>query len=233
MRTVQDVMTTEVFSVTEDADYRDVASALVERRVGALPVTDAGGHVVGVVSEEDLLHKEEFAGGDYRPPVRARLRARTGAGGNAADKAEARSAGGLMTSPAITVSPDRSVVAAARSMERHGIGHLPVVDGGGHLIGIVGRRDLLSVFIREDDDIAEEARDQIAEALRPVRVQDPVVDVADGVVKLSGTVEHRSEAQAMIRRIRGVEGVVAVESDLRWRVDDIVPEYVRWRSGTP
>ncbi|WP_306371028.1 CBS domain-containing protein [Nocardiopsis sp. CC223A] len=233
MRTVRDVMTTEVFSVAEDTDYRDVASVLIERRVSALPVTDDGGHVVGVVSEEDLLHKEEFAGGGYQPPLRARLRARTGVGGSAADKAEARTAGGLMTSPAVTVSPDRSVVAAARSMERHGIGRLPVADGDGHLIGIVSRRDLLSVFIREDDDIAGEAREEITEALRPVRVQDPVVAVEDGVVKLSGTVEHRSEAQAMIRRIRAVEGVVAVDSDLRWRVDDIVPEYVRWRSVTP
>ena len=76
MRTVREVMTTEVFSVAQETDYRNVAETLLERQVSALPVTDGDGRVVGVVSEEDLLHKEEFAGGDYRPPLRARLRTR-------------------------------------------------------------------------------------------------------------------------------------------------------------
>ncbi|GAA1104457.1 CBS domain-containing protein [Nocardiopsis metallicus] len=233
MRTVREVMTTEVFSVAQETDYRNVAGTLLERQVSALPVTDGDGRVVGVVSEEDLLHKEEFAGGDYRPPLRARLRTRMGPGGSAADKAQARTAGGLMTSPAVTVSPDAGTVTAARLMERHGVKRLPVVDGEGHLVGIVGRRDLLSVFIREDDEIAEEARAGITEALTPVRVQEPAVTVEDGVVRVSGTVEHRSEAQALIRRLKAIEGVVSVDSELRWRVDDVVPEYVRWRSVTP
>ncbi|MFL1376424.1 MULTISPECIES: CBS domain-containing protein [unclassified Nocardiopsis] len=228
MHTVRDVMTTEVFSVTGDTGYREVAEALISHEVSALPVTDGEGHVVGVVSEGDLLHKEEFAGGDYDPPLRARLRALLGSGGGAGDKASARDARELMTGPAVTVAPDASVVLAARSMERHGVEQLPVVDGAGRLLGIVGRRDLLSVFLREDDDIAEEVRKAVGEVVR-----EPAVAVEDGVVSLSGTAEHRSDVERTIRRVGRIEGVVAVDSALRWRVDDVVPEYVRWRSGTP
>ncbi|MBR8741821.1 CBS domain-containing protein [Nocardiopsis sp. MG754419] len=228
MYTVHDVMTTEVVSVGRDSSYRLIAEILLARHVSALPVTDGEGRVIGLVSEEDLLHKEEFSGGEYGPPMRARLRARLGSGGTARDKAAARNAGELMTSPAITIAPDASVARAARLMERHGVKRLPVVDGDGRLTGVVSRRDLLMVFLREDEDIAAEARDEITEALRPVRVHGPTVAVEDGVVSLSGVVERRSEAQVLVQRLRRVEGVVAVDSALRWRVDDVVPEYVRW-----
>ncbi|WP_285732753.1 CBS domain-containing protein [Nocardiopsis sp. ATB16-24] len=228
MRTVRDVMTTEVFSVTEETDYREVAKGLIEHRVSALPVTDGEGHVVGVVSEEDLLHKEEFAGGDYWPPLRARLRARLGAGSNASEKAAARNAAELMTGPAITVAPEASVVLAARLMERHGVKQLPVVNEGGRLLGIVSRRDLLSVFIRKDDDIADEARNEIRAAL-----PEPTVTVEEGVVSLSGWMEHRSDVETLIHRVGRIEGVVAVDSELRWHNDDVLPQYVQWRSGAP
>ncbi|WP_304454647.1 CBS domain-containing protein [Nocardiopsis sp. YSL2] len=232
MNTVRDVMTTEVFSVTEDTGYREVVEALVAHRVSALPVTDDEGRVVGVVSEADLLHKEEFVGGDYEPPLRARLRAHLGPGGSASDKAAARNASALMTSPAFTVSPEAGAARAARLMERHGVKQLPVVGEKGRLLGIVSRRDLLSVFFREDDAIAREAQNEIDEALRPVRVHEPSVSVEDGVVRLSGVVDKRSDAQTLIRRVRRVEGVVAVDSELGWRVDDVVPDHVQWRSGT-
>lgn len=228
MHTVSDVMTTEVFSVTGETGYREVAEMLVTHGVSALPVTDAQGRVVGVVSEEDLLHKEEFTGGDYAPPLRARLRARLGSGGSAGDKAAARIAAELMTGPAVTVSSDASAVLAARLMERRGVKQLPVVDEDGHLLGIVSRRDLLSVFVRQDDDIAEEARSVIRATL-----PEPTAAVEDGVVRLTGDVEHRSDAERLIRRVRQIEGVVAVDSELHWHTDDVVPQHVRWRAGTP
>ncbi|ADH66547.1 MULTISPECIES: CBS domain-containing protein [Nocardiopsis] len=228
MHTVSDVMTTEVFSVTGDTGYREIAEMLVTHGVSALPVTNGEGCVVGVVSDEDLLHKEEFTGGDYAPPLRARLRARLGSGGSAGDKATARNAAELMTGPAVTVSSDASVVLAARLMERHGVKQLPVVDGDGHLLGIVSRRDLLSVFVREDEDIAEETRGVIREVL-----PEPAATVKDGVVRLTGDVEHRSDVEKLIHRVRQIEGVVAVDSELRWHADDVVPQHVQWRAGTP
>ncbi|WP_028647468.1 CBS domain-containing protein [Nocardiopsis sp. CNT312] len=234
MNTVRDVMTTGVVTATGETGYREIVRLLVENRVSALPVVDDRNRVVGVVSEEDLLHKEEFTGEDeYGQPLRTRLRARLGAGGHAQDKAGARAASGLMTAPAVTVPPQETVAGAARLMEKHGIKRLPVVDGQGRLVGVVSRCDLLSVFLREDEDIAADAREEITDTLRAPRAREPAAIVEDGVVRLSGTVERRSDAQAVIRRVHDLEGVVAVDSDLAWRVDDVVPEHVRWRSGTP
>lgn len=64
--TIDDVMTRTVVSVDEAASYRDIVDVLVLNRLSAVPVTDSGGRVVGVVSEADLLRKIEYAG-DERP----------------------------------------------------------------------------------------------------------------------------------------------------------------------
>ncbi|MGP3960309.1 CBS domain-containing protein [Nonomuraea sp. 3N208] len=75
---VRDVMTREVVSVNGGASFRDVAEVLIAHGVSAVPVVDGEGHVVGVISEADLLRKEEFKeqyyGEGYQPPLRARLR---------------------------------------------------------------------------------------------------------------------------------------------------------------
>ena len=63
-----------------------------------------------------------------------------------------------MSKQAITVRPDATMAGAARMMNTHGIGRLPVVDSKGKLVGIVSRRDLLSVFLRPDADIAHNQR---------------------------------------------------------------------------
>ena len=59
---VKDVMTHNVISVRESTPYKEIVEALAERRVSAVPVVDADGRVLGVVSEADLLHKMEFSG---------------------------------------------------------------------------------------------------------------------------------------------------------------------------
>jgi CBS domain-containing protein len=96
---VRDVMTAEPPSVVASTSFKTIVRTLINHRVSALPVVDEAGRVVGVVSEGDLLHKEEFIGGDdYSPPLRARLRARiSGAGGaNSAEKAAANRADQLL-----------------------------------------------------------------------------------------------------------------------------------------
>ncbi|KUP95347.1 CBS domain-containing protein [Thermobifida cellulosilytica] len=229
---VRDVMTVEPPSATEDASFRDVVRTMVNHRVSALPVVDRDGRVVGVVSEEDLIHKEEFTGDDdYSPPLRARLRARLSGTGAAssAEKAGANRADQLMSRPAITVLPGTSVARAARIMERHGVKQLPVVAEDNRLVGMVTRRDLLTVFLRNDEDLAREVHAELVAAIRPVKGEPPALSVDDGVVTLWGTVERRSLAQTLVRRVSHLEGVVDVVSDLDWRIDDVVPEYVHWR----
>jgi len=71
----------------------------------------------------------------------------------------------VRTSPAITVHPDAALATAARLMNVHHLRRLPVVDPDGKLLGIVSRRDLLSVFLRPDADIAHQVREILAEVL--------------------------------------------------------------------
>jgi CBS domain-containing protein len=114
-----------------------VADLLVQHGVSAVPVVDATGSVAGVVSEADLLAKLEYADRTPRHPLsarRMRYRSRKAAGDTAAE---------LMTAPAVTVHATETVTRAARLMDAAGIKRLPVVDGGGRLVGIVARRDLL------------------------------------------------------------------------------------------
>ncbi|MDT0304920.1 CBS domain-containing protein [Streptomonospora wellingtoniae] len=240
--TVADVMTTGVASVTEDTGYKDIAQALLDQGVSALPVLDSEGGVVGVVSEEDLLHKEEFKDTDrdnnYRPPLRARLRSRLAGAGvlveRADEKAVATSAAELMTRPAVTVSPDAGVVEAARLMERRGVKRLPVVDAAGSLVGMVGRRDLLRVFLQDDEAIAAAVQaeiDHLAAAMKgtditaAMKSTDITASVDDGRVELTGSVHHRSTGHTLARLVNRIEGVVSVDNRISWHVDDLLMPY--------
>lgn len=137
--TVADVMTAKVVTVTAKTPFKDIAETLIAGGISAVPVIDDDGHVLGVVSEADLLAKEEFKeryyGEAYRPPLRARIRHTMGSEGSGSVKALGEIAGDLMTSPAHVTTPDSPIVLAARLMDSHGVKRLPVVDADGRLVG--------------------------------------------------------------------------------------------------
>ena len=118
---VEDVMTTEVVSVRETAEYKEIATAMRKLHISALPVLDEENRLVGVVSEADLLLKEVGQGalGGYLIS--------TGRRGERA-KAAGFTATELMSSPALTIGPDDSVSAAARLMHDRHVKRLPVVE---------------------------------------------------------------------------------------------------------
>lgn len=146
---VSDVMTHTVVAVGRDAPFKEIVELLDEWKISALPVRSGEGRVIGVVSEADLLPKEEFRDDDpTRYDVLRRL--------SDLAKAGAVTAGELMTSPAVTVHADATLAGAARVMARRRVKRLPVVDNSGLLQGIVSRGDLLKVFLREDEQIADE-----------------------------------------------------------------------------
>ena len=155
-RRVRDVMTSDVVTVDEHASFKEIAALITGGRVSALPVLDADGRVLGIVSEADLTLKEEFpegpAGGRLFQGRRQRQDRAKAAGDTAAE---------LMTSPAVTVGPDATVAEAARLLHRHGIKRMPVVDPAGPLLGIVSRADLLKVFLRSDPDLARAVRQEV------------------------------------------------------------------------
>ena len=204
---VRDVMTRDVAVVGRDAAFKDIVRTLQDRRVSALPVVDGGGRVLGVVSEADLLHKEEFRDGD--PDRYTQLR-------RLSDLAKAGSvtAGELMTRPALTVTADATLAQAARTMARARVKRLPVVDTDGRLEGVVSRVDLLKVFLRDDEDIAEEVRREVVAYLFPAPGSAVRVNVLDGVVHLGGRIRDESLVPAAARLVRAVEGVVDVEFEL-------------------
>jgi CBS domain-containing protein len=211
-RTVGSVMTRNVVTARPDTSFKDLVATLADEHVSALPVVDDEGHVVGIVSEGDLLHRLDLPSDNPHGRLLLR-RASTARVGPLGDIAA-----GLMNRPAITIAPDATVGAAARLLERHGIKRLPVVDGT-RLVGIVSRRDLLSTYLRTDDDIRAEVRDDV---LRRVLADPAAVEIGvdDGVVTLTGTVDRRSTAGIAGRLARSISGVVDVVNLLDWQYDD-------------
>jgi CBS domain-containing protein len=138
---VSDVMTENVFTVTPDTPLSTAANRMLEFGVSGMPVVDDG-RVVGVLSETDVLYKEREAPERHGlldwiahypddPP---------------SGKLEAKTAGQAMTTPAVTIAPERHVADAAALMLELGIDRLPVVSGG-LLAGIVTRTDIVRAFV--------------------------------------------------------------------------------------
>lgn len=210
--TVKDIMTPRVIWVKKDASFRDMAAALREHRVSAFPVLDDDGKVIGVVSEADMLTKEALGSEPQGMPgmITGLLRHKEHA------KARGTTAGDVMTSPAIVVTPDDTVERAARLMYTRKVKRLPVVDANGHLAGVVSRADVLSVFDRPDEEIRTEIRDQV---IRDELWTDPAVfavTVKDGVVTLEGQPETSDVGHDLVDRTRHVPGVVAVRDRLSY-----------------
>ncbi|MER6046547.1 CBS domain-containing protein [Streptomyces sp. NPDC001793] len=206
--TVSDVMTQTVVAVGQEARFKEIVETMEQWKVSALPVLAGEGRVVGVVSEADLLPKEEFRRADQDQMVqRGRL--------DAMRKAGALTAGELMSAPALTVHADETLAQAARTMARKSVKRLPVVDAQGMLQGIVSRADLLKVFLRPDEDLAAEVRTEIVDRLFGGATEKVEVRVEDGVVTLRGPIRDSALLPVAARLVRAVEGVVDVTFDVR------------------
>ncbi|MER6631251.1 CBS domain-containing protein [Streptomyces sp. NPDC000987] len=191
-------MTGEVVVAHRDTPVRELVRLLQRHRISGLPVVDHDDKVLGMVSGTDLARAPE--------------------GG--------RTAGELMSTPAVTVHPEQSVSDAARVMERHGIERLPVIDEEDRLIGIATRRDLLRVFLRTDGTIRRQVIDEIVVGALGLPPDAVAVSVRDGMVTLAGRVERRSDIPPAVRSAYRVEGVVGVVNGLTYRVDDARPSGV-------
>jgi CBS domain-containing protein len=221
---VRDVMTKDVVFVGPDTGYKELVQVMLRNAVSALPVIDAGGQVIGIVSEMDLMCKVEFA--VTEAPTRHRLERRQQRLTRA--KSEADTAAELMTSPVKTISDNATVAAAAVMMHREGVKRLPVVDASGVLLGIVSRADVLRGYLRPDAEIRWEVAEEVLRRgmwLMPEQVQ---VTVNQGIVTLTGHVERSSLAHITIQLVRATAGVVDVVDKLTFRADDTVdPRGVR------
>jgi CBS domain-containing protein len=212
---VKDLMTTQVVTVGPATPFKEIVGLLADHRVSAVPVVDDDRRVLGIVSEADLLLKEEFPKPELEIPLfwtkRRRLERQKAAGATARD---------LMSSVVVTTAPEATVAEAARRMHAAGVKRLPVIDENGRLVGIVSRGDLLKVFNRPDEAIRREIIDEVIVGefmLAPSRF---FIHVDDGVVVLQGRVERHSLLPYVLRAVHGVEGVVRVENRLAYDIDD-------------
>ena len=212
-RRVSDVMTTAVVTVDRITPYQDIDRLLTRHRISGVPVLKMGREVVGVVSETDLLAAED------ETRRQARMAGSMGHRWHLRRQQHMRlTAGALMTSPAVTIGADATIPAAARLMNTHHIARLPVIDEKGQLIGIVSRRDLLSVFLRPDADIAHDAR-QVLDELPLADPMEVIAEVRHGVVTLTGSMRpepgHEQDLMPLaLRLIWDVDGVVDVVNRL-------------------
>ena len=224
--TVADVMSTNVISANPQDSFAQLAMMLRNAAIRAVPVVDDDDRLCGVVSEADLMAAVAHAeGGDARRWWRPRhIRRRSPQA-----KAGATTAAELMTTDVETVSPATPLPAAARTMMDRQLSWMPVCDEAGRVVGVLGRSDVLTVFVRDDASIRAEIVDDV---LRRILLAEPgrvLVEVDGGVVTLTGELDTRLDAQVAVRLIERIEGVVAVVDHLRFRTDERVAD----ASATP
>jgi CBS domain-containing protein len=220
-----DVMTTDVVTVGPDASVAEVARLLVEHRISAVPVVDATGRLVGIVSEGDLIGRVETPTGRRAwwlelltdPTALARDYVKT----------HGRRVTDVMTHPVVTVEAEASLGEIAGLLERRGIKRVPVVRDG-RVIGIVSRADLVrALAVRPVEPRPATVADDGAireQVLAILRVQPwwngtyRSIVVTDGVVHLWGLARSRAERDALRVAAEAVPGVRGVEDHLMdWR----------------
>ncbi len=206
-------MTGTVVTVDRLTPYQEIDRLLAEHKISGVPVLKMGREVAGVVSEADLLAAEDETNRLARMNSSTRQRRVL-----RKEPPKGLTAATLMTTPAITIGAEATIPAAARLMNTHHISRLPVVDEDGKLVGIVSRRDLLSVFLRPDTDIVRDVW-QVLDEIMGDDPKDIVVTVRDGVVTLTGTMRpdpgdrHRLVRLA-VHLVWDINGVVDVVNKL-------------------
>ncbi|MFJ1608613.1 CBS domain-containing protein [Streptomyces sp. NPDC088253] len=217
---VGSVMATEVVRALPSAPFKEVAGLLAEHGISGVPVVDEDETVIGVISETDLVVRQAETTDRSGAKHRFRPAEPTRGARRQATKAQARTAGQLMSVPPLTVRADNTVAEAARAMTQNRVERLPVVDENGRLVGIVTRRDLIQVFLRPDDEIRREAIEEVLVRSLWLAPSSAEITVDEGVVTLAGHVERRSEAEIAFAMIHRINGVVAVVDKLTYRLED-------------
>ena len=198
---VLDLMTTEVFKVSAVTPIKEAAQLMFRHRVSGLPVVDEDGRLAGIITEADFLRLEVARGeADELKPI--------------------ETVGEVMSRGVVTVGPEQGVAEAAKIMVVQDVKRLPVCDDEERLLGIISRLDIVAVFTRPDEIIEDEIREDL---VRRVLFIDPDaigVSVRSGVVTFSGEIGTRNESRLLEELARRLDGVMRVESELTWRLDD-------------
>ncbi len=218
---VRDVMTRNVISIAADATVLKAARLMLQNRISGLPVVDAQGKLVGMVTEGDFLRRGEIGTQRRRPKW---LEFLVGPGRLAGEyvQASGRKVAEVMSADPLTVSEDDALETVVELMERRRIKRLPVLRDG-NIVGIVSRANLmyaLASLAREapapaGDDSAIRERILAGLGKQPWAPRVNVV-VKNGVAELWGTITDERERRALIVATENVAGVRQVHDHLVW-----------------
>ncbi len=218
---VKDVMTRQVISVAANQSVLEAAQLMLDNRISGLPVVDAAGALVGIVTEGDFLRRGEIGTQRRRPKW---LELLIGPGRLATEyvRSSGRRVDEVMTPDLCTVGEDDTLETVVGLMERRHVKRLPVLRDG-RLVGIVSRANLMralaslshgaSAGMADDSAIRDRILSAYAEARWAPRIN---VKVHDGVVELSGIITDERERRGLIVAAENVPGVKAVHDHVVW-----------------
>jgi CBS-domain-containing membrane protein len=216
-----DVMVGSVVTVRPESAVSEAVRLLSEHDVSALPVVDAAGNVVGMLSEADLLHRVEIGTEAHRPWwLEAVTPAATLAGEFA--KSHGRRVDEIMTEGVISVEEETPLAEVAATLERHRIKRVPVLRDG-RLVGIVSRANLVQALASAAAAHPKaHGTDRIIRAALVARLAHQTwtdfgsrnVIVSDGVAHLWGLVGSAEERTALVALAEEVLGVVRVSDEM-------------------
>lgn len=214
--TVADLMTPDVMTVDAGMPYKQLACLLFVGGLTRVLVADDDGHVLGIVTAADLLHKLERR--DRLEPGRLAPRGRK----NRWQKSSATTASELMDTGFATIGSRATSREAAAHLLEQGVDSLVVQDAD-RVVGVVGQMDLLRLFLLSDEEIRHSVMHKvIGIAVGPTN--DMVsVRVEDGVVTLTGRVESTSVIRTLCELTHTLDGVVSVDCRLTPAMDDDHP----------
>jgi len=218
---VSDVMTRNVVSIRPDDTIFKAARLMLQNRISGLPVVDAEGSLVGMVTEGDFLRRTEIST-DRRRPKWIEFVLGPGRIADECAHASGRKVEEVMTQEPVTVSEDVSLAAVVDLMERNGIKRLPVLRDG-KIVGIVSRANLVRALVSSAQDNKAPAggdaaiRDQILAAFA-AQPWAPRIDVTvkDGVAELWGTITDERMRKACVVVAENVPGVHQVHDHIVW-----------------
>jgi CBS domain-containing protein len=225
------IMTRSVTAISPDATILEAANTMLRQHVSGLPVVNAGGQLVGVVSEGDFIRRSEI--GTQRKRGRW-LKFLLGAGAAATDYVHehGRKVSEVMTGDPITVAEDATLEEIVNAMETNGVKRLPVMRGD-RLVGIVSRANLLQAVASLAREIPDPTADDDhirSRVIAAIEKNDwsPFglnVIVCDGIVHLSGVITDESSRRAAVVAAENIAGVKKVHDHLCW-VDTISGTYL-------
>jgi CBS domain-containing protein len=216
------IMTHSVATVAPDATILEAANIMLQRHVSGLPVVDAAGKLVGVVSEGDFIRRSEI--GTQRKRGRW-LKFLLGSSATATDyvRENGRKVSEVMTADPITIAEDATLEEIVKTMETNHVKRLPVMKDG-KLVGIVSRANLLQAVAGLARDVPDPTADDDHIRRRIIAAIEKNdwspfglnVIVRDGIVHLSGVITDEGSRQASVVAAQNVSGVTKVHDHLCW-----------------